>query len=312
MSGLLCAFDLRRWATDRTIGILCAVIAVTLFASFTVVSRMGFTSTALALPDLAMLRFGIAGLVLLPILLRRGLGALRWSQAVCLALTGGLGFALFAYTGFRLAPASHGGVLLHGTIPLFTFVLTWWITGRHLPIKGWRGSMLILIGITAIASDVGYRASAHQWLGNAALLLAALSWSVYGLISQRLTLEPLHAVAIVATGSLACFLPLYLMLPANDIKAVPWSDIAFQGVFQGILIGIVSGVLYTRAVASLGAQHAALFTAAVPCLTTFAGLWLLGEKPSWWVWIGVGLVTSGMLVGLISRGGLPAVAKEIR
>lgn len=290
----------------------CAVTAVLLFASFTVVSRMGFTSSALALPDLAMLRFGVAGLLLLPVLLRRGLGSLRWSQAACLTLTGGLGFALFAYAGFRLVPANHGGVLLHGTIPLFTFVLTWWMLGRRLPTKGWAGLMLILVGIVAIASDSGYHASAHQWLGDAALLLAALCWSAYGLFSQRLMLDPLHAVAIVATGSLVCFLPLYLMLPANDIKNVPWGDIAFQGVFQGVLIGVFSGLLYTRAVASLGAQRTALFTAAVPCLTAFAALWLLGEQPSWWVLIGIGLVTSGMLVGLISRGSLPVDAEEIR
>lgn len=259
-----------------------------------------------------MLRFGIAGLVLLPVLLRRGLGSLRWSQAACLTLTGGLGFALFAYAGFRLAPANHGGVLLHGTIPLFTFVLTGWILGRRLPTKGWAGLMLILVGIVAIASDSGYNASVHQWLGDAALLSAALCWSAYGLLSQRLMLDPLHAVAIVAAGSLVCFLPLYLMLPANDIKDVPWGDIAFQGVFQGILIGVFSGLLYTRAVASLGAQRTALFTAVVPCLTAFSALWLLGEQPSWWVLIGVGLVTLGMLVGLISRGTLPADAEDIR
>lgn len=86
---------------------LCAILAVILFASFTVVSRMGLTATALALPDLALLRFGIASLIMLPVLLRRGLGPLRWHQAASLAMTGGLGFALFAYAGFRLAPASH-------------------------------------------------------------------------------------------------------------------------------------------------------------------------------------------------------------
>lgn len=136
MKRLLGALALRQLITDQATGILSALAAVALFASFTVISRMGLTSTSLALPELAMLRFGVAGLILLPVLLRRGLGPLRWWQAASLAITGGLGFALFAYTGFRLAPASHGGVLLHGTIPLFTVVLAWWMTRSRPSIRG--------------------------------------------------------------------------------------------------------------------------------------------------------------------------------
>lgn len=277
---------------------LCAIMAVILFASFTVVSRMGLTATALALPDLALLRFGIAGLIMLPVLLRRGLGPLRWHQAASLAMTGGLGFALFAYTGFRLAPASHGGVLMHGTIPLFSFALAW-IAYRRPPSGHWAGLLLILIGMIAIAADTGMHASPQQWLGDGALLLAAICWSAYGLISQRLMLHPLHAVSIVTAGSLACFLPLYLLLPSAAMEHAAWRDILFQGLFQGVLIGIVSVLLYTRAVASLGAQRTALFTAAVPCLTTLAAQWLLHEPPSWWIWAGMGLVTCGMLVGML-------------
>lgn len=293
--------SLRQRGNKQMVGILYALSAVMLFASFTVVSRMGLSSTALTLPDLAMLRFGVAGLILLPVLLRKGLGPLKWWQAASLAMTGGLGFALFAYTGFQLAPASHGGVLLHGTIPLFTFVMAWWITRSPPSTKGGAGLMLILAGVVTISFDSKDSATAYQWLGDVALLLAAICWAAYGLISQRLMLEPLHAVTIVATGSLVCFLPLYLITPATAIRDVPWPDVVLQGIFQGILIGIISGLLYTRAVASLGAQLTALFTAAVPCMTTVAAFWLLHENPSWQIWCGIFFVTLGMLASLFSR-----------
>lgn len=294
---------------DRATGIVCAVLAVVLFASFTVVSRMGLTSTSLTLPDLALLRFGVAGLILLPVLYKRGLESVRWWQAVHLAMTGGLGFALFAYTGFRFAPASHGGVLLHGTIPLFTFALAWRMKWRRPTTDGWGGLILILVGVVTIAFDSGKQSAAHQWMGDAALLVAALCWSAYGLSSQQLKLEPLHAVAIVATGSLIGYLPIYLLLTSSNLTAAPWHDIVIQSIFQGVLIGIVSGLLYIRAVVSLGAQLTAVFTAGVPCLTTFAALGLLDERPSWWVWGGVGLVTVGMLVRGYGRGHLPASLK---
>src|ERR1043166_5870568 len=105
---------------ERLIGISCAGLSVLLFSSFTLVSRLGFSS-ALAGPDLAALRFGIGGTLLLPVLLWSGLRGMSWRKAAALAWFGGLGFALLAYTGFSLAPAAHGAVLLHGTLPLFTY-----------------------------------------------------------------------------------------------------------------------------------------------------------------------------------------------
>lgn len=178
--------------------------------------------------------------------------------------------------------------------------------------QGWAGLMLILVGVVGIAADNRQPATEHQWLGDAALLLAAICWSAYGLISQRLMLEPLHAVAIVATGSLACFLPLYLILPVSGMGGAPWPDIVLQGVFQGVLIGVVSSLLYTRAVASLGAQRTAVFTAAVPGLTTIGAVWLLHEEPSWQVWGGVCLATLGMLANLRGRDPRQPVSGEDR
>ncbi|TRX76535.1 DMT family transporter [Pseudomonas mangiferae] len=275
-------------------GLACALLAVALFAGFTLVSRFGLTSTALTLPGLALLRFGVAGILLFPVVLRRGLGHLRGYQAALLALSGGLGFALLAYAGFRLAPASHGAVLLHGTIPLFTFVLA----GGPVSAARKGGLALILAGIGAMAWDSLQGATTGQWLGDGALLLAAFSWSAYGLLAQRLKVAPLHAAALVATGSLAGFLPVYAVLPLPDRAAVAWQDVVAQGIFQGLLLGVVSILVYTRAVAILGAHRTALFTAAVPCITTAAALVLLGEHPTRAAWLGVAAVTLGMGVAL--------------
>ncbi|MGE4370418.1 MAG: EamA family transporter, partial [Burkholderiaceae bacterium] len=106
------------------------------------------------------------------------------------------------------------------------------------------------------------------------------------MLCQRLQLATLHTMAIVAVGSLLCFAPLYALLPSAGFHDTAWKDIVVQALFQGVLIGIVSGLLYTRAVALLGASTTALFTAAVPCITALAGIWLLDEIPSPMVWTG--------------------------
>ncbi|MGE4369178.1 MAG: EamA family transporter, partial [Burkholderiaceae bacterium] len=71
----------------------------------------------------------------------------------------------------------------------------------------------------------------------------------------------------------------------------------------------VSGLLYTRAVALLGASTTALFTAAVPCITALAGIWLLDEIPSPMVWTGIACVTAGMMVAMYF--GKPAARKPV-
>jgi drug/metabolite transporter (DMT)-like permease len=284
----------------RAAGIACALLSVALFSSFTLVSRMGLASS-LTTPDLAALRFGIGGVLLAPVLVRSGLRGIAWRHATALALLGGLGFALLAYTGFSLAPAAHGAVLLHGTLPLFTYLLT---RQDERPEKARRrsaGTAMIAAGVALMACDSLIAANAHQLLGDALLLLASLSWSAYGVLSRRLGLPAAQGAAIVAVLSMCGFLPLYALLPGKAILAAGSGELLRQALVQGVLIGAVSIFVYTRAVAVLGAARTALFTAAVPCITTLAAIPLLGEIPSRAAACGAAIVTFGMLVALRMR-----------
>jgi drug/metabolite transporter (DMT)-like permease len=170
---------------ERLVGLACAGLSVLLFASFTLVSRLGFTSQ-LHLVDLAALRFAIGGLLLFPALLRADLKRVGWRNAAALAVFGGVGFALLAYAGFSLAPASHGAVLLHGTLPLWTYVLRR-ATGSSRPVRHRSiGVLLIAGGVALMVSDSLAIASARQLLGDMLLLAASLFWSAYGVLSRRL------------------------------------------------------------------------------------------------------------------------------
>lgn len=281
----------------RFVGVLCGIAVIALFSGFTLVSRLGLASSLKPM-DIAALRFGIGGLLLLPVWLHHGLAAIRWRDAAALAFLGGLGFALFAYAGFSLAPASHGAVLLHGTLALSTSALAWLFFSTT--VRGWRalGLAAILLGILAMAWDSLAASTSRQWLGDGALLLASLCWSGYGLLARRLGLAPAHSASIVAVLSMACFLPVYGMWPDKAIFLATWHELALQGIFQGVLMGAVSIFVYSRAVAALGAVETALFTAAVPCVTTLAAVFLLHEIPSALALCGVVVVTAGMAISV--------------
>jgi drug/metabolite transporter (DMT)-like permease len=250
--------------------------------------------------DIAALRFGIGGMLLLPIFLKYGFSALRWQQAVLLALLGGLGFALFAYTGFSLAPASHGAVLLHGTLSLFTFAIVFLNTDQRIKRGQVIGLFLVALGVVAMAWDSLSSATMRQLMGDGSLLLASLCWSTYGVVVRRLGLAPARAASIVAVLSMCCFIPVYIALPGKMLLSAGWHELLLQGVFQGALLGAFSIFIYTRAVVLLGAAETALFTAAVPCLTTILAIPLLSEYPSPAAIVGVVIVTIGMVVSMRS------------
>ena len=285
---------------DRAIGVACGVISVCLFSSFILASRLGFSSS-LTLPDIAALRFGIGGMLLLPVLLRYGLSGVRWRDVVALTCFGGVGFALLAYTGFALAPAAHGAVLLHGTLPLFTFAILRVIPGRGAAQYRVAGLICIGLGVMLMAADSWSGASPRQLIGDGFLLLASLFWSAYGVSARRLDLPPAQGAAIVAVFSMCCFLPIYLFLPGKALFLVGLRELLLQAAVQGVLIGAVSIFIYTRAVAALGPATTALFTAAVPCVTTLAAIPLLAEIPTRAAAAGVVVVTLGMIVALRPR-----------
>lgn len=66
------ASDGYRGTDGLAVGPACALLAVLLHASFTLVSRLGLRSV-LGVADIAAIRFGTGGLLLSPVLLRHGL-----------------------------------------------------------------------------------------------------------------------------------------------------------------------------------------------------------------------------------------------
>lgn len=281
----------------KAIGILCGIGVVILFSSFTLISKLGFAS-ALKVTDIAAIRFFVAGTLLLPVLLNFGLKDLRVVDVIALTLSGGVGFALLAYIGFSMAPSSHGAVLLHGTLSLFSTLLAFLIFRQKFSGLRLFGLIGVFVGICAMGWDSAVESTNKQFLGDLALLAASLSWSIYGLMAQKLQLKPAHSAAIVAVFSSLIYLPIYFFLPGKELLTSDLTQILIQIFFQGILIGAGSIFVYSMAVHILGAVETALFTAAVPCVTTIAAIFLLSEIPSVFSIVGVGFVTLGMIVAM--------------
>jgi hypothetical protein len=71
------------------------------------------------------IRFAVAGVLLLPYLLRRGLALdrLGWTGLAAIVVGCGAPMVLLVNAGLLFAPASHGGALFPGVMPSMVAIL---------------------------------------------------------------------------------------------------------------------------------------------------------------------------------------------
>jgi drug/metabolite transporter (DMT)-like permease len=279
-------------------GALCGLAAAAIWASWSAMTRFAVT-TSFDPWDVALLRFGLAGLLLAPVLAQRGIARdrLGWLGLVALIAGAGAPYALVAASALRLAPAAELSALNPGCIPLFVAALAFVFAREAVSAAQRMGLALIVTGaalLIAANADAVEAWSTSRVFGATLALLAALMWAVFTLVMRRADLDPLHAAALVSTGSLAIYLPVYLAWRGAALARAPLAELAIQAVFQGILVTIVSLFLYGRAVTMLGASAGSAFGALVPALAALIAIPLLAEWPSATDWLAILLICAGV------------------
>jgi len=290
-------------------GAVFGLAAVSIWAGWSAMTRLAVT-TSLDAWDIPALRFGVAGLLLSPILIRRGLARDRLGR---LGLAGiiigqGVPYVLVAALGLQFAPTADLGALSPGCMPLFVALIAATIVGEKPSTAQKFGFSLILTGALIIIGWRGSTWNVSRTFGDAAFLIAAFLTACFTVIMRQAKLDPIHAAALVSTGSLVIYAPIYLALRGSRLGQLPLADVAPQIFFQGVVVSIVSLVLYGRAVVILGASGGSAFGALVPALSALLAVPLVGEWPNSTDWLGIILISAG--VYLASGGPLPVLMQQ--
>lgn len=276
-------------------GALYGLAAVSIWSGWIVVARLGLR-TSLTPWDIAALRFGVAGLILLPYVCNNGLAfdRLGWGGLAAIVI-GGAAPVFLANSGLLFAPAAHAGALFPGVVPLIVALLAAAFLREEFTLTKKLGFVFILPGVLAIVwgsgSELGW-----QNVGHGLFLSAALAWAFYTVAMRKARLDGLHAAALSAVGSMLLYLPVFALIPGTRLAVASWSDLALQAFVQGVLTAIVSLMLYGRAVGILGASSGAAFAALCPAMTALLGIPILGEWPKPIDWIAIGLISVGVYV----------------
>jgi drug/metabolite transporter (DMT)-like permease len=251
--------------------------------------------------DLAALRFGAAGTLLFPYLYASGLrdlGGIGWTRGLTLATLGGAPYAVVFFLGLSRAPAAHGAVLNPGLVPSVVFLVLVALGREHFSARRAVSLACIVVGLVLV-TQTAFTTRGEMLVGDALLLLTGISWGLFTVLLRLWDVRPLQAASIVSAISLV-YLPVYFGVWHHPIAASTLHLVS-QAVLQGVFNSALAIVLLTFAVRRLGAQLTALFSPAIPVLTTLIAIPLLGEVPTVGQWMGVLIVFGGMLSAAVAR-----------
>ncbi len=279
-------------------GIFSGLIAALVWGSWPIISRLAVEGH-LSVYDLTALRFGISGLVLLPVLWRRGLRQVPKRGVLLLVLGAGAPYVLLGIGALELAPAAHFGIITPSAMLTASSLGAWWILGETMTRIRLIGLILVLCGISLVGYEGMMQAGGHLGPGHLLFILCGSMWAVYNIASRHYHIDPLHGTAIVSVFSMILYLPFYLVWGLDHMLAAPVGELLFHGVFQGLITAILALVMFTRATALLGAGRGSMFSALSPVFSLVLAWPVLGHRPNLLEVIGLFLVSGGMLVAVV-------------
>ncbi|MEH6495750.1 MAG: DMT family transporter [Pseudomonas marincola] len=280
----------------KLLGFAAGITIVFVWSGWIVASRSGATS-ALTVFDIAALRFGVSGLIALPIVLYyKPWRTMSISRIFVISQLTGITYFLAVITAFNYAPAAHGGVFMNGILPAITIALGWfWFRDRPHIIQVLGASLIIIGASITLFGDSGATTDG-AWKGDLLFMLAGLFFAFYMVVSKMwsITFQQIMLCSPVVNGIL--YVPVwYFFLPSGMADAtIP--EIALQGVYQGMIATLVGLVLVAFAVRQIGAPIAAALMSAVPALAAGLGYFILGEEFNLTGWISLMILTPGIIL----------------
>jgi len=277
--------------TARTQGYFFVFITMCIWGGFTIFSRLN-AHWHVSVWDLVAMRFAIASLILLPVLIYKKDFAFLWHpRPVILALIGGLIYCLTVYTAFLHAPAAHAAIFLNGCIPLCTAVAAYLLFRQPFDQHTWFSLLIMMAALMLMSYLMLHQQASALGVGDLLLFISAIWWGIFTVLLKQWKLSAWHATAGVVIWSAIIYLPIYLLfIPKHFQDAAP-IHLLIQGLFHGILVVIVATLSYVAAIERLGAFKTGSIVTLAPFIAAVVAVPLLNEP-----------LNAAIICGLIGMG----------
>ena len=292
------AYRLTAQGRDFKLGVLSALATVFIWSCFLLSMRAGAVS-ALTTFDLALMRFVLPGLVLLPWVMRDWRLLMSTSPWMLLGVCVGAGVPFFYLSslGASYAPAAHSGLLIPGTFPLFVTAIAVLVFKEPISSQRLVGLLCIGLGVLSLVLMSMLQGGGELWKGDLIFLLAAFFWAVYTICLRLAGLPPLAITGLLCLVSSVILGLLYISGQVSSGMAdTPLLTVMTQFIVQAVLVGIVAGFTYGFAINLIGAELSAAIGSLTPVLVSLFAIPLLNESLSMASGLGLALVCSGVVL----------------
>ncbi len=276
-------------------------------AIFCLLSAIGFGAMAVfgklaydegvGVGDLLLVRFGIAALVMLAIVRRRGgLAGLPRRTAVAAFLMGALGYAAQSASYFAALQRIDASLL---TLLLYVYPVLVMVGAVLLGREGWSGRRaaalgLALVGILLVLSAAaGHR---FDWVGVVLGLTAGVVYTAYILVGDRVVagVPPVPLTTLVCCGAFTTY------AVATAVRGGPTFGFGAAGWGWLVAVALVSTVgaiiLFFAGLASVGPSVASILSVLEPVVTIALAAAVFGESLSRTQLVGGALVLAAVVV----------------
>ncbi|WP_317204143.1 DMT family transporter [Janthinobacterium sp.] len=274
------------------------LLAVLIWAANTVVSKL-----AVGVIDAAAISFYrwlLAGVLLglvfgLPVWRIRAQVRPYLPKLFTLGVLGMVMYQCLAYVAARTTSASNMGILA-SLMPLLAVGLSVLLLGEAATVGGVAGGLLSLLGLAYLLSHgdpLGLLRHGAA-VGDALMLLACLSYALYGVLLKRwkIPLNNWHSLLIQICCALPVLFVYYLARSAPPLTAAGLPLVLFAGIPASVL----APFLWMHGVGKLGASRTTTLMNLLPVFTVAIALLFLGETLHGYDVIGGGVTLLGVVL----------------
>jgi drug/metabolite transporter (DMT)-like permease len=256
---------------------------------------------------LLWLRYISGFCVLYPLAARQQKAPLTRDDHRVFLLIGFVGYVVsvgLQFIGTRLSSA-HNGAIITSASPAFILLFAWLMLGERLTVRKLLSVLLATVGVIIVVGwDTGTGGGGSIFLGNLALIGAAVTWALLSILARKhsATLSPLA----ITTGAV-----FWAGIMTTPLMVVEWRFLPVSGLNNPLLWG---AVLYLGVVATAGAFYfwnkglslveagtASVFFFLQPVVGALLGWLVLGEQLATSFFVGGGVILLAVLIASLPK-----------
>ncbi|SES63909.1 DMT family transporter [Anaerobranca gottschalkii] len=247
---------------------------------------------------LATVRFFIAGILLLGISYKKyGRVEISGKTHLKFMICGLVGYSLyflFENHGFNIMSAANGTIIL-ATISIFTIIMEVIFLKIPTNLNKTLGVTVSIIGvIMVIGNSITIQGNQNEVIGSFLMLGAAISWSVYSIISRGF--EP-HIPTLTITAYQMIYGTIFLFpiaLLEGPKLFIPSPLTLFSIAYLALLCSALANFLYLFSLKELGASGTNVYINLSPFVGVIAAYFILGESLSFFQYLGGTIIVLGV------------------